>query len=575
MDFKRLILMAIFAFSLVMLWERWQVYKNPPQVPVAAQSAAQDGSIPAPMASATAGNAPAAGAVPGATDSKIGVYASAAKAVVKTDTMIATVSAQGGDIIRVELTQHKTNEDHRSWLNLAKSIFGQGSQQEDSRKNFVVLQEEGAHFYVANTGLIGEGLPTHKTLFELKAGEYTLQDGKDEVQLRMSAPAVNGVAVTKVLTFKRGSYLIDVSYEVNNASANPLATTAYFQLARDDKATEGSGGMFGGVSAYTGPAVFTQEGKFQKIDFKKIAKDEAKYVKSAKDGWMAMVQHYFVSAYLPAEGLQRDFYTHKISEGVFGAGIKLPLTAAAGQTAKLSVPLYVGPQEQDKLKALAPGFNLVVDYGWVTVIAEPLFWVLSVIHKLVGNWGWAIIIVTLLLKAAFYPLSASSYKSMAKMKNVMPRMKALQERYKDDKMKLNQAMMELYKTEKVNPMGGCLPILVQMPVFIALYWVLLGVVEMRQAPWEFWITDLSVKDPYFVLPIIMGVTMLIQTKLNPTPPDPVQAKVMMLMPIMFTFMFLWFPSGLVLYWVLNNVLSIAQQWYITRSIENAGAKPAK
>ena len=573
MDFKRLSLVAIFAFSLIMLWERWQVYSNPPQAPVAAQSATQDGSVPSAMASAA--DASVAASVPGATESKASVYVNAAKAVVKTDTLVATVSAQGGDIIRVELVQHKTSEDNRSWLKLLKSAFGQATEEEETRKNFVLLQEEGAHFYVANSGLIGEGLPTHKTLFDLKAGEYTLQEGKDEVELRMTAPAVNGVAVTKVLTFKRGSYLIDVSYEVNNASANPLTATAYFQLARDDKSTEQAGGFFGGIGTFTGPAVFTQEGKFQKIDFGKIAKDEAKYVKSAKDGWMAMVQHYFVSAYLPAEGLQRDFYTHKISDGVYGAGIKLPLTAAAGQTGKLAVPLYVGPQEQDKLKALAPGLNLVVDYGWVTIIAEPLFWVLSVIHKLVGNWGWAIIIVTILIKLAFYPLSAASYKSMAKMKNLMPKMKSLQERHKDDKMKLNQAMMELYKTEKVNPMGGCLPILVQMPVFMALYWVLLGVVEMRQAPWEMWITDLSTKDPYFVLPVIMGITMLVQTKLNPTPPDPMQAKIMMLMPIMFTFMFLWFPSGLVLYWVLNNVLSIAQQWYITRMIESGEAKPKK
>jgi YidC/Oxa1 family membrane protein insertase len=552
MDFKRLILMVIFAFSVIMLWEKWQIHNAPKQVPVAAQSAAAEGgAVPAPMGAASSTST----AVPGAAEARSAAYGAAAKAVITTDTMITTVSAQGGDIIRVELTQHKQSDDHS--------------------KNFVVLQDEGAHFYVANSGLIGEGLPTHKTLFDLKAGEYSLKEGEDKLQIRMSAAPVNGVTVTKVLSFQRGSYEIKVAYEVENASASALNTTAYFQLARDDKPTEGGGGMFGGVSAFTGPAVYTEEGKFQKIDFKKIEKDEAKYVKSAKDGWIAMVQHYFVSAYLPAAGIQRDFYTHKIADGVIGAGVKLPLAVAAGQSAKLEVPLYVGPQEQKKLEALAPGLDLVVDYGWVTVIAQPLFMVLSIIHKLVGNWGWAIIIVTLLIKGAFFPLSAASYRSMAKMKNLMPKMKSLQERFKDDKMKLNQAMMELYKTEKVNPMGGCLPILVQMPVFMALYYVLQSVVEMRQAPWEMWITDLSVKDPYFILPIIMGVTMLIQTKLNPTPPDPVQAKVMMLMPIMFTAMFLFFPSGLVLYWVLNNVLSITQQWYITRSIENAGAKPAK
>ncbi|MBS1208480.1 MAG: rane protein insertase YidC [Proteobacteria bacterium] len=578
MDFKRILLMVVFAFSVIMLWEKWTAYNAPKQVPVAAQSATTSnpgGAVPAPMSSSASATASAGVApVPGVTDGKVSPYSDVPRAVVKTDTMIATVSAQGGDIIRVELTQHKISNDQRSWPTLLKSIFSSDKADENQAKNFVVLQDQGDHFYVANSGFTSDGLPNHKTLFDLKGGEYSLKDGEDSLQLRLQAPVVNGVAVTKVLTFHRDSYVIDIAYEVNNAGTAALNTTAYFQLARDDKPTEHSAGMFGGVSSFTGPAVYTDAGKFQKIEFKKIASNEAKYVSTAKDGWIAMVQHFFVSAYLPKVGEQHEFFTHKISEGIFGAGVKLPVAVAAGQKATLDVPLYVGPQEQNKLKALAPGFNLVVDYGWVTIIAVPLFWLLSTIHGFVGNWGWAIILVTLLIKAAFFPLSAASYKSMAKMKTLMPRMKQLQDRYKDDKMKLNQAMMELYKTEKVNPMGGCLPILIQMPVFIALYWVLLGVVEMRQAPWMFWITDLSVKDPYFILPLIMGATMLIQTRLNPTPADPVQAKVMLLMPVMFTFMFLWFPSGLVLYWVLNNALSIAQQWYINRMIERGGAKPA-
>ncbi|MDP5238903.1 membrane protein insertase YidC [Uliginosibacterium sp. 31-16] len=575
MDFKRLLLMVIFAFSVIMLWEKWTAYNAPKQAPVAAQSAVgtQIGNAPAPVSSGA--SAPASNGLPEAATGNPGsVYAAAAKAVIKTDKMIATVSAKGGDIIRVELTQHKTSEDGRSWMNLLKTVFGQAAQAQDNRKNFVVLQEQGDHFYVAKSGLTG-GLPDQDTVFDLKAGEYSLAEGQNDLQVRMNAPAVNGVTVTKVLTFHRDSYLIDVSYEIQNANTSALNTTAYFKFVRDNKPTEHSAGFFGGVSSFTGPAVYTEEKKFQKIDFDKIAKNEAKYVNSAEDGWIAMVQHYFVSAWLPKNGVKRDFFTRKIPNDFFDAGVMLPVAVAAGQKTSVDVPLYVGPQEQRKLEKIAPGFNLVVDYGWVTIIAVPLFWLLSTIYGFVGNWGWAIIIVTLLIKAAFFPLSAASYKSMAKMKTLMPRMKALQDRYKDDKMKLNQAMMEMYKTEKVNPMGGCLPILIQMPVFIALYWVLLGVVEMRQAPWEMWITDLSVKDPYFVLPIIMGITMLVQTKLNPTPPDPVQAKVMMLMPIMFTFMFLWFPSGLVLYWVLNNVLSIAQQWYVTRMIERGEAKPAK
>lgn len=553
MDYKRLFLMVVFASSVFMLWEKWSAYNTQAQIPIADSSLSgkQSEGVPAPMASSSAGDF-IAKALPSDTNGKVAsTYKEVAQVHVKTDSLIATISAQGGDIIRVELLKHKESEDHS--------------------KNFVVLQDEGTHFYVANTGLIGEGLPTHKTIFDLKAGDYSLVEGQDKLDIRMTAPAVNGVAVTKVLTFHRNSYVIDVRYEVSNNSNSNLSTSAYYQFARDAKPTEHSAGFFGGVSAFTGPAVYTEAKKFQTISFDDITKDKAKYEHSAKDGWLAMVQHYFVSAWLPPADVQREFFTHKISEGIFGAGVKLPLSVASGQKSSLDMRLYVGPQEQNKLKDIAPGLNLVVNYGYVTIIAVPLFWLLSTIHGFVGNWGWAILIVTLLIKLAFFPLSAASYKSMAKMKTLMPRMKALQERYKDDKMKLNQAMMEMYKTEKVNPMGGCLPILIQMPVFIALYWVLLGVVEMRHAPWIGWITDLSVMDPYYILPLIMGATMLIQSKLNPAPPDPVQAKIMMLMPVLFTFMFLWFPSGLVLYWVLNNTLSIAQQWYVTRMIERAGA----
>lgn len=552
MDFKRLILAVVFAFSIILLWERWVQHNTPAAVPETAQSAAAaDSSIPAPMASTEPGTT-----VPAGTAATLSAYAEAPRVTVRTDMMEAVVSAVGGDLIHVELTHHKDSEDHS--------------------KNFVVLQESGKHQYIANTGLLGaEGLPTHKTILEPEQTGYVLKDGENSLVVRLKAPASAGIEVTKLLTFYRGSYVVDVAYEINNTSDKPLNATAYFQLARDGQPAEHTKGFFGGVSTFTGPAFFTQEGKFQKVEFKKIENNETSFVKSAKDGWVAMVQHYFVSAWLPNGDVQREFYTHKISNDFYGAGVKLPVQVAAGAKQSIDVPLYVGPQEQDKLAKLATGFNKVVDYGLVTIFAEPLFWVLNMIHKIVGNWGWSIILVTILIKALFFPLSAASYKSMAKMKTLMPRMKALQERYKDDKMKLNQAMMELYKTEKVNPMGGCLPILVQMPVFIALYWVLLSVVEMRQAPWMFWITDLSVKDPYFILPLIMGATMFIQTKLNPTPPDPMQAKVMMIMPIMFTFMFLWFPSGLVLYWVVNNILSIAQQWYVTRMIERGEAKAAR
>jgi YidC/Oxa1 family membrane protein insertase len=336
--------------------------------------------------------------------------------------------------------------------------------------------------------------------------------------------------------------------------------------------------MMMGVVTFTGPAVFTDAEKFQKVEFADILKNKAKFAQKADNGWLAMVQHYFVSAWLPKAGTPREFYMRKVGEDLYSAGVILPIGADGSST----MSLYAGPQEQDKLENIAPGFDLVVDYGWLTVIAAPLFWVLGAIHKLVGNWGWAIIGLTMLLKLAFFPLSAASYKSMAKMRVLTPKLMKLKEAYGDDKQRLNQEMMALYKREKVNPLGGCLPVLVQIPVFIALYWVLLGTVEMRAAPWILWITDLSAPDTLFgtlplinlpvgPLPLLMGVTMFIQTKLNPTPPDPIQAKVMLWMPIIFTFMFLAFPAGLVLYWTVNNILSIAQQWQITRLVE-AGEK---
>jgi YidC/Oxa1 family membrane protein insertase len=319
--------------------------------------------------------------------------------------------------------------------------------------------------------------------------------------------------------------------------------------------------------------VFTEADKFQKVTFSEIDKSKAKFAHQAHDGWIGMVQHYFVSAWLPQGDAPREFYIERMGTDLYRAGVKFPLaTIVPGQTATISVPLYAGPQQQDKLKEIAPGMDRVVDYGWLTIIASPLFWVMQKLYALTGNWGWAIIILTVLLKLLFFPLSAASYKSMAKMRQVMPQMTRLKEQYKDDKAQLNQEMMALYKREKINPLGGCLPIVVQIPVFISLYWVLLATVELRYAPWLGWITDLSAKDPYYILPLLMGASMFVQSRLNPAPPDPMQAKIMTWMPVLFTVMFLWFPAGLVLYWTVNNLLSIAQQWHITRQIEKAAAK---
>ncbi|MFZ5512360.1 MAG: membrane protein insertase YidC [Pseudomonadota bacterium] len=546
MDFQRLILVLIFSFSLVMLWEGWQKQNQPKAPAVKEQTAAQQGAAPTPQTQLSAGP----GAVPSPAQSA--TPAGAAKAVVKTDLLKAEISSAGGNLTRVELTRHKANFD--------------------KTQNFVLMDAGGKHHYAFQSGLIGDQLPSHKTEFSLTPGTYELAAGSDVLTLRLQAPETDGVKVAKIYTFRRGSYVIEVNYEITNGRETTLAPHAYFQLVRTGQPPEGNGSGMMGVQTFTGPAVYTEEGKFQKLNFEDIAKDKAKFVQKAKDGWIAMVQHYFVSAVLPPPGLEREYFARKLGDDLYAAGVIVPAPAVApGQTVQVASSVYAGPQEQDKLAKIAPGLELVVDYGWLTVIAAPLFWVLELLYKLVGNWGWAIILLTVLIKLIFFPLSAASYRSMAKMRVVTPKLMKIKEQYGNDRVRMNQEMMELYKKEKINPLGGCLPILVQIPVFIALYWVLLGSVEMRHAPWLGWIQDLSAKDPYFILPIIMGVTMFVQTKLNPTPPDPIQAKVMLAMPIVFTFMFLWFPAGLVLYWTVNNILSIAQQWQITRMIE--GGKP--
>jgi YidC/Oxa1 family membrane protein insertase len=540
MDNRRLILLLVFSFSLIMLWDAWQ-RQSAPKVPATAAAPAASAATPAGLVPT-----PSVPVAPGATAAvpiTAAVVPGAVTAKVMTDLYIADISSRGGDITRLELVRHPDTDD--------------------KSKNFVLFDNGGKHIYLAQSGVIGDGLPNHKTEWKLAGGEHVLRDGEKQLELRLEASIANGGKVVKTYVFQRGSYRIEMRQE-----GVPAGAHAYYQITRDGKPAEQQGSsMMMGVTTFTGPAVYTEAEKYQKVEFTEILKNNPKFAQKADSGWLAMVQHYFVSAWLPAAGIAREFYMRKVGEDLFSAGVILPV--GADGTSKIS--LYAGPQEQDKLEQVAPGLDLVVDYGWLTVIAAPLFWVLGAIHKLVGNWGWAIIGLTLLLKLAFFPLSAASYKSMAKMRVLTPKLMKLKEAYGDDKQRLNQEMMALYKREKVNPLGGCLPVLVQIPVFIALYWVLLGTVEMRNAPWLGWITDLSVKDPYYVLPLIMGATMFIQTKLNPTPPDPIQAKVMLFMPIMFTGMFLFFPAGLVLYWTVNNILSIAQQWQITRLVE-AGEK---
>ncbi len=528
MDTQRLILFLVFSFSLLFLWQEWQK-EHRPVVPAAPPSPL---SAPAPSARATA---PGSSAVPA-----VNAPQSGQRVHVRTDTMAAEIDTLGGDLVYLELLQHRDTLD--------------GS------KNLVLLGPE--HRYSAQSGLTG-GLPFHRTLFTTAELETSLAPGKDHLEVRLEASAPDGVKVTKILTFHRASYQIDITEEIRNGTASPLSTFAYFQLTRDGKAPAGDPRM---AQTYTGAALYTEQDKFQKLPFSEIDKGKLPS-KKASDGWIAIIQHYFVAALLPPDKVQRDFYASRLAEEFYSVGVKIPVgPIAPGAAESVAVAFYAGPQYQDNLDAVAPGLQLVVDYGNFKMISEPLFWVLKFFHGWMGNWGLAIILLTVVIKLIFFPLSAASYRSMAKMKLVTPRLMKLREQYADDKAKMNQAMMDLYKTEKINPLGGCLPILVQIPVFIALYWVLFESVELRNAPFYLWIKDLSAPDPWYVLPTLMMVSMLVQTKMNPTPPDPVQAKVMMIMPFAFGVMFYFFPSGLVLYWFVNNILSILQQWQITRMI---------
>ncbi|MES2365936.1 MAG: membrane protein insertase YidC [Pseudomonadota bacterium] len=547
MDTQRLILFVVFSFSLLMLWENWQKHEQPVAAVSAPTQATSAGVAPVPTLGQQAApvSTPIASA-PGLVNGP--------RAVVTTDVLRAEIDANGGDLRSLDLTRYQDAVDKKKTMRL--------------------LEQAPGHEYIAQSGLIGSDLPTHKTLFQLTPGNYTLAPGQDMVQVPMTwVDPATGVKVTKTYTFHRDSYEIEVGYQISNPSKVAIPVYAYFQLLRDDKAPEGESHF---IHTYTGPALYTEQSKFKKIEFKQIDKGEHDYPRYSDDGWIGMVQHHFVSAWLPKNGPKREFYTKPAGGGLYSAGVIMPEgSVQPGANLSFTTPLYAGPQIQKTLTALAPGLDYVVDYGMLTPIAAPIFWTLQKIHHFVGNWGWSIVILTILIKLMFLPLSAKSYKSMALMRGLAPRLQRLKEQYGDDRQKLHQAMMELYKTEKINPLGGCLPVVVQIPVFISLYWTLLGSVEMRQAPFILWIHDLSAPDPYYVLPIIMGITMLVQTRLNPTPPDPIQAKVMMIMPVAFSIFFFFFPAGLVLYWLVNNLISISQQWYITRRVEAAKVGHAK
>ncbi|MDB5839296.1 MAG: yidC [Herminiimonas sp.] len=556
MDIRRTILWVVFSMSLLILWDNWMRYTGQPSMffPTATQQA-KPAAGAATTAAGTGAAAPARADIPQATTAAAPATPGAAtvpggtapaqseRITITTDVMKADIDTIGGELTRLELLKHKDTVD--------------------PTKNVVLFDSSPSRTYLGQTGLIGGTFPNHRTAFVAKPGPRALDGGK-ELQLVLESEQ-GGVKLTKTYTFRRGDYAIDIKHAVTNNSGTAVTPSLYAQLVRDGKPMPGES-MF--YSTFTGPAVYTEADKFQKFSFEDIEKGKAKHAVKSDEGWIAMVQHYFVSAFLLPQKVGREIFSKKIDTNLYAVGSILPMgSIAPGATAVMDTRLYSGPQESETLEKLAPGLDLVKDYGWLTVVAKPIFWLMTQIHNVLGNWGWTIIVLTIMIKLAFFPLSAASYRSMAKMKLVTPKMTAIRERHKGDPQKMNQAMMELYKTEKINPLGGCLPIVVQIPVFIALYWVLLASVEMRNAPWLGWIHDLASPDPFYILPVLMAVSMFIQTKLNPTPPDPIQAKVMMFMPIAFSVMFFFFPAGLVLYWVVNNILSIAQQWVITKKIE--------
>ena len=548
MDFRRSVLWVIFTVSVIFLYNSWLRYNGgsglfgePPVVTATAPApAGRAGDVPVPVAqNATA--LPGAEA-PAVVPSAPATAPSATLTSIRTDVLDMKVSSEGGNLVYARLLKYASHSD--------------------AKDDVVLFDSSASNTYLAQSGLVGGDYPNHKTPMVLLPGP-TSMGSADTLTVRLQSPVVGGVQLTRSYTFKRGSYVIAVRNEISNRGQTLVAPQLYMQLVRDGN-DPSTGTHF--YHTFTGPAVYDSKEKFQKFEFKDIH-DQVKTIKSS-DGWLAMVQHYFVSAWLPQPDTgDREFYLRKLQPNLYAVGVMLPLPqlAPGAQTVQTDT-LYVGPEIESQLQGLAPGFELVKDYGWVTIIAKPLFWVLEQVHKVLGNWGWSIIGLTILLKLLFFPLTAASYRSMARMKAVAPRLTALRERHKDDQAAMNAAMVEMYRKEKINPLGGCLPIVIQIPVFIALYWVLLSSVELRGAPWLGWIHDLSAKDPYYILPLIMTGTSFLQVKLNPTPPDPMQARLMWIMPLAFSVMFFLFPAGLVLYWLTNNIFSIAQQWFINKKM---------
>jgi YidC/Oxa1 family membrane protein insertase len=562
MDIKRGVLWFVMLFSILTLWNNWGMYNGKPSmfapkpVEISAQADNNAASANASASSSTGTAAAVAAPVTPAGETPL----QKEPITITTDVFKAVFSTEGGQLTHLELLKEKDTKSQWLWDVIMAKIRHTDTNEEP--QNEVIFDDSPKLKYLAQTGLLGLTYPDHRSGYVARPGPRSL-DGSDQVQLILDSEK-GGVKLTKIFTFKRGQYSIDVKHEVTNNTGAPITPSLYLQLVRDGNKPETA--RFA-PSTFNGPAVYTDADKFQKLTFEKIEKGTDEHATKANNGWIALVQHFFVSAFIPPQGTAREIYTKKVDTNLYAIGTILPMnTVAPGATVSMDTTLFSGPQDTALLQSVAPGFDLVKDYGFFTVVAKPIFWIMDQIHKVLGNWGWTIIAFTILMKIVFFPLSASSFKSMAKMKLLTPKMTAIRERHKADPQKMNQEMMELYKTEKVNPIGGCLPVLIQMPVFIALYSVLQASIETRNAPWIGWIQDLSTSDPLSILPVLMAIAMFLQSKLNPAPADPVQAKVMMYMPLVFSAMFFTFPSGVVLYYVVNTTLGIGQQWLITRKL---------
>jgi len=541
MDTIRTMLFAALALVLFMIWQAWQKdYGTVAQAPAPVVTATQPaipGSADVPSAPVISSDAPVlAPAIPTS-------LPKGQRIKIKTDVYDMEIDTRGGDIVKAKLPTYPLSV-------------------EPGAEFFTLMNDGDPHLFIAQSGLLAKGSPDHTTTYATQSSEYRLAEGQDTLKVVLTWQGNNGLVVNKVYTFHRGRYDIDLDYIVNNRGAAPWSGSVYRQFKR----TENTGvDQSSFIYTYTGGVVSNAEEPYEKIEYDDMRDENLKL--DMTGGWTAMIQHYFLAAWMAGDAERNHVYT-KVSDGnKYVLGMVSPQqTVAAGETKTFSNRMFVGPKLQEQLEVAAPNLELTVDYGWLTILAKPLFWLLNWFYELVGNWGWAIILVTVVIKLVFYKLSETSYRSMAKLREVHPRLAALKERYGDDRQGMQQAMMKIYQKEKINPLGGCLPILIQIPVFIALYWVLLESVELRQASFIFWLNDLSNADPYFVLPLLMGATMILQQKLNPSPLDPIQQKVMMMLPIVFTVFFAFFPAGLVLYWVANNILSITQQWVITKRV---------